>query len=287
MHTRFLPILLLLTLFLQGCSSDPGLTGTWRGTSNGRVTTMALKQDGKDLTGSINTGRSQLGIKGKVNGQAASGKITASNGKTLDFTMIDNQGSLTLTIIIKHPATGQVLRQAAMVFTRSQTSVGMPMPGNAATPARTPGGINSGINPGAMIPGRSSPGMMPGRSRPSYSRPGTSNNVQRDMRLVGSWRYTKHFSSGSYSSTNERNLRMLANGTYQYGAGRFMATVPGAGRASDRGDVQTGQWRTSNGIIYIYESGGSGWEAYAKYHIEGNAMLMTLRDGTRMLWNRY
>ena len=232
--------LALILIILSGCSSDKGLTGTWHSNISGIAATMKLEQDGDNIRGKISGGNYRYTLKGSLKGKTAGGKLADMSGKTLDFTLAGNDKTLTLTLIARHPATGQVLRQIPLVFPRS----------------------------GA------------GDSR-SASR---SSDI--DQRLVGRWRYSKIYMSGSFSTTTTRYLVMSGNGTYQYGNGRLYVSAPNASGRTSRSNVQTGRWKTTNRIIYISDN-GSNWEPYAKYYVQGNSMLMTFSNGKKMLWKRY
>jgi hypothetical protein len=231
-----------ILIMLSGCSSDQGLTGQWNSNINGTAATMNLKQDGDDISGDVSVGNYRYTMKGSFSGQTATGKLADMNGKTLDFSLTGKENSLTLTLIARHPASGQIIRQVPLMFSRS----------------------GSGAN----------------RSASS----GSAGNI--DQRLVGRWRYEKIYRSGSFSTTTTRYLVMSANGTYQYGSGRLYVSAPNASGRSSRGDVQTGRWKTENSIIYINEN-GSGWQAYARYFVKGNSMMMTFNNGNKMLWSRY
>lgn len=113
-----------------------------------------------------------------------------------------------------------------------------------------------------------------------------------DQRLVGAWRYSKTYISGSFSSITVRNLVIKADGTCLEG-GRLMASMEHAdngGNAtgwssadSGRGAEHRGRWHTEGKNIILRWSDGSSetWRVY----LEGNSMLWS-QGKTRKLWKR-
>lgn len=112
-------------------------------------------------------------------------------------------------------------------------------------------------------------------------------NIARDPRLVGLWSYTDTYVSGDFSGTSQVFMQVKPDGTYAYGNGRVMAGTSGAwGDTGHSGDVSTGSWRTQDVIIYVKENNTGPWVGYARYHIEGDRMLLTFGDGSKQLWHR-
>ena len=244
---RLVPTLIIV-LLLGSCSGDSGLSGTYKGNVNGKPAVMTIKSDGSSLTGAIIMGSYRYGLTGKVNGSAVSGYMTDANGKAVNMTMQGLDNRLIMVLIVKHPATGQIVRRVPLTFTRGA---------GGSAPGRQTGNVAS------------------------------SNSGQLDRSLVGRWRYSKIYRSGSFSTTTTRYLSMLGNGTYQYGGGRLYVSDVNASGRSGRSNVQTGNWKTANNIIYVKGQGSSNWQAYARYFVKGNSMMMTFGNGKRQLWKRY
>jgi hypothetical protein len=114
---------------------------------------------------------------------------------------------------------------------------------------------------------------------------------QGDPRLVGSWRYSKTYISGTFSSITVRNLVLRADGTcleggklfagmtHQNSTGETIGSTNGESGAAD----YVGRWRAEGKSIVLTWDGSSTerWDFY----IEGSSMLW--KDGnSRKLWER-
>ena len=114
----------------------------------------------------------------------------------------------------------------------------------------------------------------------------TSDNYQRDPMLVGSWRYSKSYTSGDFSMVTEKYMEVRPNGTYSYGNGKVAGGGNSGSFGTEGGDVITGKWRTKNGIIYIDEGGYGNWVPYSGYYVEGNSLMLKFSDGSQEIWKR-
>ena len=113
----------------------------------------------------------------------------------------------------------------------------------------------------------------------------TNSSVQLDKRILGNWLYTDSYSSGEYSFASQYRLIINGDGTYLYGDGKVAGGGPGvSGTGGEGSGMSPGKWKTENGIIYIDE--GYGWQAYAKYYVEGASMMLTFGDGSKQIWKR-
>lgn len=125
---------------------------------------------------------------------------------------------------------------------------------------------------------QSAPGANPVQS--------SSSNEQRDPYLVGGWRHTETFSSGEFGTVSEWYMTINQDGSYVYGDAQIAGGGDGYSFNSGEGSGnETGRWKTENSMIYINE--GYGWQAYARYYIEGSSMLFTFEDGSKQLWEKY
>lgn len=114
---------------------------------------------------------------------------------------------------------------------------------------------------------------------------------QSDPRLVGNWRYSKTYISGTFSSISVRNLSLNADGTCLEGGKLFAGMTHQGSNGENIGSSNTegtgadyvGRWRTEGKTIVMNWNDGSSerWE----FIIEANSMLW--KDGkTRKLWER-
>ena len=112
-----------------------------------------------------------------------------------------------------------------------------------------------------------------------------------DPRLVGSWRYTKTYMSGTFSSITERYLWLRADGACFEGS-RMMAGMShtdasgnaiGSSQADAEGFDAKGRWHTEGSDVVLQWSNGA-VERWG-FYVEGENMLW--KDGeTRKLWKR-
>lgn len=116
--------------------------------------------------------------------------------------------------------------------------------------------------------------------------PAAESNVELDPHLIGAWRHTETYTSGEFGTVSEWYMNINADGTYIYGDGVIAGGDENSSFYSggDSGNTK-GKWKSKQGIVYI--NNGYGWEAYAKYYVEGMSMLFTLSDGSKQLWEKY
>jgi len=110
--------------------------------------------------------------------------------------------------------------------------------------------------------------------------------VERDPALVGSWLYTESYSSGGFTGASQTSLVIYPDGRYEYGNSAFAGGGAGIGGSSRGGDVEVGEWKTQNRIVYTRQPGFGQWEPYARYYVEGGSMLFTFGDGSKQVWKR-
>jgi hypothetical protein len=223
-----------------------GFGGNFTGKVEGIAISAKMDVQGDALSGVIDVGGEKFKLKGKVDGNKATGRIRdpQNGGDRMKFRGKLNGKSLVLTI--KVPDTpGMVLR-----FKRR---------GSVATGART----NS-------------------KAAATSKEEGSSHNPA----LVGTWSKTTSMGSGGASFSSKEYMRVFRNGRYQVGAGQAVAGGAGWSMGSDNGVEITGsgKWKTQGTTVLINE--GSGWQAIARFYVEGNRLMFTLGDGSRQVWHR-
>lgn len=115
-----------------------------------------------------------------------------------------------------------------------------------------------------------------------------ASSVQRNPQLVGTWDRTESFGGGSseYGGAVRETLVISGDGTFVLGPGEFAGGGPGVSGSSSGGGAQaTGQWATSDEVVYVSD-GSSGWEPYARFYVEPGKLMFTFADGSRQLWYR-
>lgn len=123
--------------------------------------------------------------------------------------------------------------------------------------------------------------------QPQVKRNTSQESVERDQGIIGSWLYSKSYTSGdSFGGVTETSMIIRADGTYQYGGSQVAGGDASVSFQSGGGDWSSGEWKTANGIIYIKEQGSANWTAYCEYVVDYENLLFTFEDGTKMLWNR-
>lgn len=116
--------------------------------------------------------------------------------------------------------------------------------------------------------------------------PSQTDGVQRDPALVGHWLYSESYTSGTFSGASQTRMIIYPNGGYQYGDSQFAGGGGGIGGSSGNGELETGEWKTQNRIIYIKGKGLAQWQPYARYYVEGASMMLTFSDGSKQVWKR-
>jgi hypothetical protein len=124
-----------------------------------------------------------------------------------------------------------------------------------------------------------------GTANPSGT-PQQQETVERDPALVGSWLYTESYSSGGFSGASQVSMVIYPDGRYEYGNSAFAGGGAGIGGSSRGGDIEVGEWKTQNRVVYTRQPGVGQWEPYARYYVEGGSMLFTFGDGSKQVWKR-
>lgn len=103
--------------------------------------------------------------------------------------------------------------------------------------------------------------------------------ITRDERITGHWRYTFSQSSEGMSIVWDDWLRLMPDGSYKYGE----RNKP---EGWDYSNVQTGQWRTWNSVIFTRGEGQPDWTPAARYQVSGNDMIVYWPNGNKQYFER-
>ncbi len=117
---------------------------------------------------------------------------------------------------------------------------------------------------------------------PSTKPSGVKGNL--DQRLVGNWRYTDTYVSGTFSFATDYFMQFNPDGTMLWTDGRTAGGGPDISMDSGTGDVHSATWKIENKIIWL--DGGNGWEHYAKYYEEKGSLLLTFQNGNKQVWEK-
>ena len=109
---------------------------------------------------------------------------------------------------------------------------------------------------------------------------------ERDSSLVGHWRYTESYTSGTFSGAAQWSMLLYPDGRYEYGDSKLAGGSAEVGGSSSVGDVEVGEWQTQGSTIYIKSPGQPQWQAYSLYYVEGYSLMLTFGDGSRQVWKR-
>lgn len=230
-----------------------GWPGSYQGSINGTNSVLTISLTGSQLTGKIDAAGYIYNLSGTVNGLSCTGKLMDKiTGGSMEFKAGLNGNILDLILLVPNEY-GQ-LTEWPLQYSRGAGNQSM-------------GGANQSMG--------GSPQAQAEQA-----------NEQRDPYLLGGWRHTETFSSGEFGTVSEWYMTIRRDGTYTYGDGEIAGGSDDYSFYSEGGSGnETGRWKTENSIIYINE--GTGWQAYAKYYIEGNSMMFTFGDGSKQLWEKY
>ena len=108
-----------------------------------------------------------------------------------------------------------------------------------------------------------------------------------DTRMIANWVSQNLVTSGDASMATEEYLAFRADGTFLYGRGRSTAGGSDWSWESGNGEAQSGQWRTSNGLLFARPSSGQ-WLRVGSYGMtdDGATMQITTDQGEKKLWSR-
>ncbi len=230
-----------------GSSTPNAWDGNFNGNIAGTHSILSLTQKANQITGKIDAGGYVYNLQGKINGKNAQGQINdPQTGGSMAF-QASLQGS---TINLTMSGNGQQFTVPFSKGANNQGSIGSSQFGGNNNTA------NSSVDPSKL-----------------------------DQRIVGNWLYTESNSGGGFSFAAQWRLIIQPNGRYIYGDGKIAGGNGGISASSGGGEVQSqGQWKTENKIIYINE--GAGWQAFARYYVEGASMMFTFGDGSKQVWKR-
>jgi hypothetical protein len=104
-----------------------------------------------------------------------------------------------------------------------------------------------------------------------------------DPRLVGVWTHGESYVSGEFSFATQWQLTLAADGTLRQ-TGRTVGGGAEVSGDSGEGEVATGRWRTSEGMLDL--DVGEGFRPHARYVVDGERVMFTLTNGERQVWER-
>lgn len=119
---------------------------------------------------------------------------------------------------------------------------------------------------------------------PSAAGPGQAQAEERDPNLAGAWGRTDSLSSGDASLSTKLSLLICRDGKFTRTVGDSAGGGAGWSAESSGSESTRGRWRTQAGVIYT--NSGAGWEAYARYYVEGAKLMLTFSGGQREIWYR-
>lgn len=266
---KFSFYLLLLTISLAAFAQQEGITGgplgaastpgagwpgTYQGSISGTASVLTVSLSGSQLIGKIDASGYIYNLTGIVDAASCKGQLLDKNtGGSMEFNAQLSGNTLDLVLMVPNQY-GQ-LNEWPLQFVRGEGSQAQ----------------SGNVNTGAY-----------GSEQPQAG----TGSEQRDPNLVGGWRHTETYTSGEFGTVSEWYMNIYRDGSYTYGDGQIAGGSNDYSFYSGEGSGhETGKWKTENDLIYINE--GYGWQAYARYYIEGNSMLFTFGDGSKQLWERY
>ena len=114
-----------------------------------------------------------------------------------------------------------------------------------------------------------------------------SSSAERDAGLIGVWRQTRSYTSGTdFGMVTDTFMTLRADGTFRHGDTNMAGGTAGVGATSRGSDAVEGQWKTQNRRLYARASSSEPWQHVARYYVEGNKLLATLPNGEREVWTR-
>ena len=106
-----------------------------------------------------------------------------------------------------------------------------------------------------------------------------------DGALVGKWRYTDTYVSGTFSIATDYFMQLNGDGVAYATDGRSAGGDHNSSIVSGEPDVHQSTWKTENNILY-FNDGINGWQSYAQYYVEPSRMMLTFHNGRKQVWER-
>src|SRR5690349_18457614 len=110
----------------------------------------------------------------------------------------------------------------------------------------------------------------------------SSNSANLDQRLVGRWRHTDAYVSGSFTAAVDLWFILKSDGTYEYfkgaaAAGNSDTSLVNAGQ----GNVAKGKWRAESKILYTSADGSDQWQPAGRYLVDDGRFMIN-----KVVWER-
>ena len=103
-----------------------------------------------------------------------------------------------------------------------------------------------------------------------------------DTRLVGRWRHTDTYVSGSFTAAIDLWFILKADGTYEYSKGSVAAGDSDTSLVNGgHGDVARGKWRAESKILYTCAEGSSEWRPVGRYLVDDGRFMLG-----KVMWER-
>lgn len=239
------------------------MTGVYTGRFNGEPARASLSADSGAITGTLDVSGYVYRVVASQSGDNAHGLLIDQAGAMTPLALEINGSQLGFRVFADDRQT--VLLE--FVLTRHER-------GDAA---------GADVAAGA---GETSPGEAGSAAQPALQAP----TMGIDPVLVGRWANSESYSDfstigGNFSAVTETVVTLYGDGTYQYGPSRVIGGGDAGSFDSGVGvGGPGGRWGAAGRILYTLEEGG--WAPYARYYVEGNTLMLTFGNGSRVLWHR-
>ena len=263
---------LLAVLFAAVAHAQGTFEGEYGTEIQGVSMALSLEQAGARLTGTLRVDGSVTTLEGAIVGTTAQG-TARNNGGTGHFEVALHEGGLLLALVSDDP--GEPPALLALERRAAPASAG----NDGAVAQAAPPQLQSEAPPSNSPSARAQDGTLPG------SDAAAAVSGRRESRLVGAWRFTQTYVSGTFTAVSETYMTLQADGRCQFGGGRAMA----GGADSGSGDVMPCFWKTQGDRIFTRSpEPGSEWRDVARFAFSesGDAVMFYYTGGGRRLWER-
>jgi hypothetical protein len=245
----------LITLFLCTCQfsfsqSLSDWNGTFEGSILGANATLIGKLNGNQWTGTIAVSGYPIQFEGTIMDMECTGTMTDTQAKTSTaFTASYSGKQITIKIHDINPISGLEENMEFIFFkTNPQQVIGSIVSSSVTVVENT-------------------------------------EDLKHDQSLIGLWRYTDTYVSGTYSFATDYFMQFNANGVILITDGRTAGGGPTSSLDSGAGDTHQGAWKTENKTLWVKDTSHD-WQSYANYVVDGHSMMLTYSNGKKQVWER-
>jgi hypothetical protein len=244
----------LLAVIPAGITAQD-FNGTFVGMVNGAETTLMLRHDGDVLAGAVIDASGEYDLRGRVDGEMATGTISGGTGAAVHFHATSAGPSIQVTMF-PFDWHGEPLHDAGTV-------------------------VMFAPQQGAIAAGASVLSPTPGTSTAEPSK-------DLDPVLIGTWVKEDITIDATFSYVSVTVMEFRPDGTYlQYSGGSAGGSGSVSVRSDPGGEVIRADWRARTGVIEARLAGSDSWVPVARYYVEANKLMLTyLEDGRRDIWQR-